>query len=273
MGELYKQVKREFRRLRPAVEEASGVSLREVRLMPLKKYLKIAKRQPDFSEATVSFLSKIPMLFSPREGVVVVNESMLLVEQAKRRAFHPGFYILHELCHGLQWVIDAFYPLEGLLEEDAARYASVRTEFCQAEQHSQERKGLKSVLEGMLVDKRESVETLAVLQEGFAVYFPLECMDLKSVDSSLARVARDTRDALRIHAALDTDLLDMLLPGWEGCYSKGYDFFRRVVDLAGGKGSIIEDVIRCCPLSMEEIDNPLLYWEQRLRPWREQQHP
>lgn len=273
MGELYQQVEAEFHRLRSALEETSGVSLNDIRLISSGDYLKIAQGRPDFNEVREYALCKSPMLFSPSEGLVIANESELLAERHQQKGFHLGFYTLHELCHALQWAIDDFNPLEKTLEEHDARYASIRKEFCEAEQDSKERKEMFTVLENMLVKKRGPKQVLAILKEGFAVYFPLECMDLEAIDPSLAYVSRNIKDALRIHAATGEDTLDMLFPGWEGAYSRGYDFFRRMVELAGGDILVLQDITKCCPVSMEEIDNPELYWEQRLRPWREQQKP
>lgn len=271
MGELYTQVEREFERLRAAVEEGSGVDLSDIRLMPMEDYLKVAKQMPDFNELHATILSKSPILFSPIEGAVVANENCLKTEQFLQKGFDLRFYLLHELSHGFQWALGDFSQ-EGELEGLDARYAELRNEFREAPQGSEMRKELFPALESMLKEMGLHAKVLNTLKEGFAVYYQLECIELRPLDERLADYSRTMADALRIHAATGEDHLGMLLRGWNGCYSKGYDFFRRIVDLADGNQSVLQDIIRCSPTTMEEIENPQRYWEQRLKPYCDSGH-
>jgi len=253
------------------VEQSSGVDLSDIRLMPTEEYMKLVQLHPVFGEVQAQVVAQSPMLFSPGEAVVIANEKRLEVEQYRQKGFDLKFYALHEISHGLQWAMGDF-STEAEIEQADARYAEMRKEFCEAPQGSQKRKELRPCLESMLKETGKRAKMLNILKEGFAVYYQLEGMDLGSIDERLAAYSRTMADALRIHAAKGEDPLDMLLPGWDGCYSKGYDFFRRVVDLADGDQSVLQDVIRCSPTTMDELEDPQMYWEQRLKPFRDSRH-
>ncbi len=268
MGQFYRQVEEEFARLRAAVEESSGVDLSDIRLMPTAEYLKHVKLHSVFGEVQTTVVAQSPMLFSPSEAVVIANEERLEVERYRQKGFDLRFYLTHELSHGLQWAMGDF-SIEAEVEQSDARYAEMRKEFCEAPQGSQKRKELRPRLEETLKENGKRVKVLNILKEGFAVYYQLEGMGLGSIDERLADYSRTMADALRIHAAQGEDPLEMLLPGWDGVYSKGYDFFRRVVDLADGDQSVLQDVIRCSPTTMDEIEDPQRYWERRLKPFRD----
>ncbi len=269
MGELYKQVEQEFSRLRSAIEESTGVDLSEIEVMTLSEMQENLKGTPYEVDGVLS--NDSPLFFWGLEPAgLVVNEQKLVSLAATTNGFNLGFYVLHELCHGLQWKLGRFQPVYNSVLERARAYAPVREAFVSAEKDSPERAELFERLEGMIDEKVEMKEACKQLQEGFAVYFQLHGLDLKDVDEGIAFHSGRVMDDLCVYAATGDTVHDILLPGWKERYCPGYHFFRKIIGYAEGDISVLEDVIQCSPTSLEEIKNPKEYWEQTLQPYREQ---